>query len=84
MRCCGVRSLSENPTISQEAIVDALLARVHLRAALSLEPLLDLVGILARDLQADFVPFFAPVMGRLSELVETEGALSQTLHSALR
>lgn len=61
--------------------MDALLARVHLGAALSLEPLLDLVGTLARDLQADFVPFFAPVMGRLSALAETEGAthLSPTI-----
>ena len=53
--------------------MDALLARVHLGAALSLEPLLDLVGSLARDLQADFVPFLAPVLSRLSALAETEG-----------
>ncbi|GJP54710.1 hypothetical protein CLOM_g13761 [Closterium sp. NIES-68] len=38
-------------------LVAALLARLHMRAALSLQPILSLLATLPRDLQHDFLPF---------------------------
>ena len=54
----------------QDAIASALLAAVHKEAGLSLEPLLILVAALARDLQADFLPFVPRLAAALTELVE--------------
>ena len=56
-------------------IVDTLLERVHMGAALSLEPLLALLGTLARDLQADFLPCLPRILSSFSQLVD-EGTLS--------
>ena len=39
-------------------------------AGLSLEPILMLVAALARDLQADFLPFVPHLAAALTELVE--------------
>lgn len=51
--------------------MELLLARVHMGAALSLEPILGLLGTLARDLRADFLPLLPRVLDRITELVET-------------
>lgn len=39
-------------------------------AALSLEPLLALLGTLARDLQADFMPFIPRIFASFGQLVD--------------
>lgn len=44
--------------------------RLSPRAALSLEPLLDLLGTLSRDLQQDFLPFIPRVCTALADLVD--------------
>ena len=54
----------------QEAVANTLLAAVHMEAGLSLEPLLILVAALARDLQADFLPFVPRLAAALTELTE--------------
>ncbi len=41
-----------------------LLGSLTLKAALSLEPLLDLLAVLARDLQELYLPYFPAVMAR--------------------
>jgi hypothetical protein len=53
--------------------VGLLLARVHLGAAASLEPVLALLGTLARDLRADFLPLLQRVLERITQLVESGG-----------
>ena len=40
-----------------------------MEAALSLEPLLALLGALARDLQTDFLPFVPRIFATFSQLV---------------
>ena len=57
----------------QNDILDIILCRVTMPAALSLEPLMELIGALARDLQADFLPHMERVLRVLSDLVD-EGA----------
>lgn len=54
----------------QHDILNIILSRLTLDAALSLEPLLELLGALARDLQADFLPHMERVMTVLSNLVD--------------
>ena len=54
----------------QGDIVNTLLERVHMEAALSLEPLLALLGALARDLQTDFLPFVPRIFATLGQLVD--------------
>lgn len=53
--------------------MDLLLARVHLGASSSLEPVLALLGTLARDLRADFLPLLPHVLERITQLVESGG-----------
>lgn len=48
----------------RQQIMDVLLAAIKPEAALSLPPLLALVAILARDLQAEYLPLFPQVMRR--------------------
>lgn len=47
---------------------------VFSQAILSLEPLLELLAALARDLQADFLPLLRPALSRLSTFAEAKGA----------
>ena len=54
-------------------LLDILLSPLGLGAALSLEPLLELTGTLARDLQDDFLPHLPRVAAVLADLVD-EGA----------
>ena len=65
----------------QDAVVDVLLGAVRIEAALSLEPILELLAALARDLQADFVPFMPRVAAALSDLVE-QGAAPFPIYGA--
>lgn len=58
----------------QNAVVDILLGAVRMDAALSLEPVLALLSVLARDLQEDCVPYAPRIMDALTDLVE-QGAL---------
>ena len=54
----------------QADIVDTLLQSIKMQAALSLEPLLMLLGILARDLQADYLPYIPRILTAFSNLVD--------------
>ena len=58
----------------QNAVVDILLGAVRMDAALSLEPTLALLSVLARDLQEDCVPYAPRIIDALTDLVE-QGAL---------
>ena len=53
----------------QDAILDALLSRLDMRHALSLEPLLDLLVHLSRDLARDFVPHFHRMVEAIERVV---------------
>ena len=54
----------------QDDIADILLGAIRLEAGLSLEPILVLVAALARDLQADFLPYVPRLAAALTVLVE--------------
>ena len=58
---------------TQGQIADLLLARVHLGAASSLEPVLALLGTLARDLRTDFLLLLPRVLEHITQLVESGG-----------
>ena len=53
----------------QTSILDALLSRLDMRYALSLEPLLDLLVHLSRDLASDFVPHFPRAVEAIERVV---------------
>jgi hypothetical protein len=53
----------------QSAILDALLARLRPEAALSLDALLSLAGLLARDLRGDFAPHAPKLFAALATLL---------------
>ncbi|KAL4521880.1 hypothetical protein Ndes2526B_g01987 [Nannochloris sp. 'desiccata'] len=57
----------------QEDILEIILPKVNVEASLSLEPLLELLGALARDLQADFLPHMDRVLTVLSDFVDSGG-----------
>lgn len=44
-----------------------------MEALLSLEPALELLGTLARDLQGDYLPLLPRVLGALADLVDAGG-----------
>ncbi|BDA46529.1 probable small subunit processome component 20 homolog at N-terminal half [Coccomyxa sp. Obi] len=54
----------------KDAVVEILLGAVRMDAALSLEPILALLSVLARDLLDDFVPYVPRVINALTNLVE--------------
>ena len=54
----------------REEVLGVLLGGLRMEAALSLEPLLELIGTLARDLQADFLPALDSVLTALADLVD--------------
>lgn len=58
-----------------EIVGGVLLPRLRLEAALSLEPLLELTGTLARDLQQDYLPVLDQVLTALADLVDEGEAL---------
>ncbi|KAK9843296.1 hypothetical protein WJX74_009992 [Apatococcus lobatus] len=53
------------------AIMEALMGGLIMEGAESLQPLLGLSAAFARDLQADFVPFFPRLMQRLARLISS-------------
>ena len=53
----------------QATILDALLARLRPEAALSLDALLSLAGLLARDLRGDFLPHAPRLFAALATLL---------------
>lgn len=61
--------------MGQDVTASTLLAAVRMEAGLSLEPLLILLAALARDLQADFLPFVPRLATALTELVQ-QGTLA--------
>ena len=62
--------------MQQELVVETLLSAVNMEAHLSLEPVLMLMGTLARDLQADYLPFLPKIVDALSTVLE-QGAAPQ-------
>ncbi len=54
--------------------MEALLQHINLTAVLSLEPIFMLIGALARDLQADFLPYIPQIFCAYSELVDNGAA----------
>ena len=54
----------------KSVILNILIARLRPEAALSLEPILDLIGALSRDLQADFLPHLDDVIRSLADLID--------------
>jgi hypothetical protein len=62
----------------REEVLEVLLGGLRMEAVLSLEPLLELTGTLARDLQADFLPALDRVLAALADLVD-EGEWSECI-----
>lgn len=54
----------------QDQILETLTQTVRMEAVLSLEPILMLIGALARDLQADFLPYLPQIFTCFSDLVD--------------
>ncbi|XP_057544903.1 uncharacterized protein LOC130824041 isoform X1 [Amaranthus tricolor] len=48
--------------LNKDAIISKLLSRLHLKARLSLEPILRLIAELSRDLLEDFLPFLPKII----------------------
>ncbi|KAI8107974.1 hypothetical protein M9434_006006 [Picochlorum sp. BPE23] len=57
----------------QEDVVNAIVGRLHMENSLSLEPLLDLVAVLSRDLASDFLPHMEKVVLAMSDIVVSQG-----------
>ena len=57
----------------QKDVLDIILARINIAAALSLEPLLDLLAALARDIQDEFLPHMERVLSCFSDLIDEGG-----------
>ena len=57
----------------QNEIANILLEAICMEAGLSLEPILVLVAALARDLQADFLPYVPRLAAALTVIVEQGG-----------
>ena len=56
--------------LHQRSIVDALIARLVPDAALALEPVCSLAGLLARDLRGDFLPHVKPLVHAFVSLLD--------------
>ena len=54
----------------RDEVAALLLGALRPEAALSLPPVLELAGVLARDLQADYLPLLQPVLDALADLVD--------------
>eukprot|EP00890_Picochlorum_soloecismus_P003078 jgi/Picsp_1/3771/NSC_06606-R1_u3 snornp protein utp20 len=78
LECCSeVQQLSATlPQLvhHQEEILESLLKRLKMEYALSLEPILDLLSVLSRDLGADFLPHLETVLEKLCNLIVNQGA----------
>ena len=56
--------------LHQRAIVEALITRLVPDAALALEPMCSLAGLLARDLRGDFLPHVKPLVEAFARLLD--------------
>ncbi|ERN01577.1 U3 small nucleolar RNA-associated protein 20 [Amborella trichopoda] len=59
--------------LQKEVIVSKLICRLHLQARLSIEPILRLIAVLARDLQVEFVPFLQRIIESYLRLLQVGG-----------
>jgi U3 small nucleolar RNA-associated protein 20 len=57
--------------LHKETIISKLLSRLHMKARLSLEPILRLIAALSRDLLEEFVPLFPRIVDSLASLLES-------------
>lgn len=59
--------------LHKESLISKLLSRLHIKARLSLEPILRLIAALSRDLLEEFVPLLPRVVDSLVSLLESGG-----------
>ncbi|XP_058734295.1 uncharacterized protein LOC131606025 [Vicia villosa] len=57
--------------LQKELLISNLLSRLHIKARLSLEPLLMLIAELSRDLLEEFIPLFPRIVDSLVSLLES-------------
>ncbi|KAK2393598.1 ARM repeat superfamily protein [Trifolium repens] len=57
--------------LHKESLISKLLSRLHIKARLSLEPILRLIAALSRDLLEEFVPLFPRIVDSLASLLES-------------
>ncbi|KAL5061396.1 hypothetical protein RYX36_033000 [Vicia faba] len=57
--------------LQKELLISNLLSRLHIKASLSLEPLLMLIADLSRDLLQEFIPLFPRIVDSLVSLLES-------------
>ncbi|CAI8597993.1 unnamed protein product [Vicia faba] len=57
--------------LQKELLISKLLSRLHMKARLSLEPLLGLIAALSRDLLQEFIPLFSRIVDSLVSLLES-------------
>ena len=69
--------LSEQSAIYHPSSEGILLGCLRMEALLSLEPVLELLGTLARDLQGDYLPLLPSVLTALADVVDEGGCHSQ-------
>ncbi|XP_054739272.1 small subunit processome component 20 homolog [Anastrepha obliqua] len=72
-RCLKVITLPQL-VHQKDFVIDLLLERLSTATNLSLQPLLELLYVLARDLREDFYPYFQRVLDRLICLLNTQDA----------
>ncbi|XP_011180810.2 small subunit processome component 20 homolog [Zeugodacus cucurbitae] len=72
-RCLKVVTLPQL-VHKKDFVIDLLLERLSTATTLSLQPLLELLYVLARDLREDFYPYFQRVLDRLICLLNTQDA----------
>ncbi|KAK7331456.1 hypothetical protein VNO77_25681 [Canavalia gladiata] len=59
--------------LHKESLISKLLSRLHIKARLSLEPILSLIAALSRDLLEEFVPLLPRIVDSLVSLLESGG-----------
>ncbi|KAL2332603.1 hypothetical protein Fmac_013816 [Flemingia macrophylla] len=59
--------------LHKESLISKLLSRLHIKARLSLEPILRLIVALSRDLLEEFVPLLPRIVDSLVSLLESGG-----------
>ncbi|XP_014095397.2 small subunit processome component 20 homolog [Bactrocera oleae] len=72
-RCLKVVTLPQL-VHKKDFVIDLLLERLSTATTLSLQPLLELLYVLARDIREDFYPYFQRVLDRLICLLNTQDA----------
>ncbi|KAJ1404604.1 Armadillo-type fold [Sesbania bispinosa] len=57
--------------LHKESLMSKLLSRLHIKARLSLEPILRLIAALSRDLLEEFIPLFPRIVDSVVALLES-------------